>query len=136
MARLDELTPKESSAWLEVLAQTARHDFYHLPDYHALAEASGQGSARLFVYRDGGSTIALPLLLRPLAELPGIGTDWADWHDATSVYGYAGPVCSDDVLPDSVLGGFQSALLERLRTLRVVSVFSRLHPFIPQRACL
>jgi len=40
--------------WNGVLAQVAKHDFYHLAQYHRLAEERGEGSAHLFSYHDGG----------------------------------------------------------------------------------
>ena len=117
--------------WNGVLAQVAKHDFYHLAQYHRLAEERGEGSAHLFSYHDGVYTIALPLLLRPV-EAPG----GEAWSDATSVYGYAGPLASHAGMPASVVRSFQEGLKEALAARRVVAVFSRLHPLIPQRGML
>jgi len=135
MASLDVLTTQEPDRWIQVLEHCAPYDFYHLPQYHALAEETGEGDAHLFVYGEGECTIALPLLLRSLDEeiLQSVG---ALWRDATSVYGYAGPVCSHREVPDALIRNFQSALSEKLRELRVVSVFSRLNPFLSQNALL
>jgi len=72
-----------------VLAQVAQHDFYHLAEYHRLAEERGEGTAHLFAYHDGAYTIPLPLLLRPVQVSGG-----ETWSDAPSVYGDAGPVAS------------------------------------------
>ncbi len=122
--------------WLDVLRRARRHDFYHLPKYHALAERCGEGEARLFVYEDEGCLCALPLMLRTLADVAGSRAAAGGWRDATSVYGYAGPLASQENVPESVRRGFQMGLTAALRELRVVSVFSRLHPLIPQRALL
>ncbi len=108
--------------WGEALG--ARHDFYHLPGYHSLAERRGEGAARLFVHKEGGYSVALPLLLRPLD---------GGLQDATSVYGYAGPAASHEEAPRAVLENFRAALRETLAGLRVVTVFSRLHPLLRQR---
>ena len=121
------LQTAQEQEWAAVLAQVAQHDFYHLAAYHRLAEELGEGTAHLFAYRDGDYTIALPLLLRPVEESGGDG-----WSDATSVYGYAGPLASHTGMPESVVRDFQEALKEALIERRVVAVFSRLHPLIPQ----
>lgn len=117
----------QEQEWKGVLARVAQHDFYHMVEYHRVAEERGEGSAHLFAYHDGAYTIALPLLLRPVEESGG-----KVWSDATSVYGYAGPIASHAAMPASVVRSFQKALKEALAALGVVAVFSRLHPLIPQ----
>jgi predicted N-acyltransferase len=130
-ARLRALGTAEQSEWLEILRRCGRYDFHHLPQYHRVAERRGEGDARLFVYEEADCTIAVPLLLRPIDDPEGGG-----WFDATSVYGYGGPVTSHDPAPPAVIAHFQAALAEALSSLRVVSLFSRLHPLIPQQALL
>lgn len=117
--------------WMGVLGRTAQHDFYHLPSYHQIAEQSGEGTAHLFVHAEGSHLIALPLLLRPLP-----GGAGAEWSDATSVYGYAGPVASHAELPGPVVHDFQQSLARTLTERRVVTAFSRLHPLIGQHGFL
>lgn len=124
------LNTRQHEEWTGVLGRTGQHDFYHLPAYHRLAEDRGEGTAHLFAYRDGDCTIALPLLLRPVEESGG-----GAWSDATSVYGYAGPLASPGV-PESIVRDFQEALKEALAERRVVALFSRLHPLIPQSGLL
>lgn len=124
---MDVLVSAETAKWMSVLERSRQHDFHHLPHYHRVAERCGEGKAHLFVHREGEYTIALPLLLRPveLSEPEG-------WCDATSVYGYAGPVSSHEPLPPRVVRNFQAALRYELGRWRVIAVFSRLHPLIAQ----
>ena len=117
--------------WMNVLAQSVQHDFYHLPGYHRLAENRGEGTAFLFTYREGRYLIALPLLLRPVDE-----EDPAGRQDATSVYGYCGPIASHERIPKQVIRNFHATLREELVDRRVVTVFSRLHPLIAQEELL
>lgn len=130
------LTLEQTHEWRAALSRSCRHDFYHTPTYHALAERRDGGVACLFVHEQGPYDIALPLLLRPVRHAPGIGRAGAGWHDATSVYGYVGPVTSHEHVPDDVLRGFRSALRTTLDDLGVVTVFSRLHPLLEQRRLL
>ena len=129
--RFSVLRAAQAQEWNAVLARVAQHDFYHLAEYHRLAEERGEGTAHLFAYRDGEHTIALPLLLRPVGESGGEA-----WCDATSVYGYAGPVASHAAMPAGVVRNFQEALKAALIERRVVTVFSRLHPLIFQNEIL
>jgi hypothetical protein len=121
------LTTDQPGAWLHIVEQCPRHDFYHLPMYHALAEDLGEGKAYLFHYAEGEYSIALPLLLRSLPSE-------AEWQDATSVYGYPGPIASHADIPQAVVQNFQASLQKHIREMGVISVFSRLHPIIPQQA--
>jgi hypothetical protein len=120
---------------MEVLRRSRQHDVYHLPWYHAQAERYGEGTSRLFVHEEGGHLIALPLLLRSLRSVPRLDGAPAGWQDATSVYGYAGPLSSPEV-PEWVIRNFQAALANAVREEQVVTVFSRLHPFLPQAPLL
>ena len=125
------LGTNDTAEWLAVLGQSRQHDFHQLPEYHRLAEQRGEGVAQLFVYGEDDCTIALPLLLRPVDPAEPDG-----WHDATSVYGYGGPVASHGTLPAGAVRNFQIALAAELARLRVIAVFSRLHPLIAQEELL
>jgi dTDP-4-amino-4,6-dideoxygalactose transaminase len=121
---------EEPEEWIEVLGRVVRHDFYHLPQYHRVEECRLGATAHLFTYSERNYLIALPLLLRSAGEtLPG-------WNDATSVYGYGGPVASHKSMPQVVVQKFQAALKEALVERRVIAVFSRLHPLIAQHDLL
>jgi hypothetical protein len=127
----DVVRAADGAAWGAALAQAVQHDFHHLAGYHRLAEHKGEGEALLFAYRERGYLIALPLLVRPVDD-----GDPAGLRDATSVYGYAGPVASHARIPRRIVEAFQAALRDELARRRVISVFSRLHPLIPQQHLL
>src|SRR6266478_1953469 len=121
---------EQQEEWIEVLRRVVRHDFYHLPQYHRVEERRLKAAAHLFTYCEGDYLIALPLLLRSVGETV------LGWNDATSVYGYGGPVASHKRIPESVIRNFQAAIREALLERRVIAVFSRLHPLIPQQDLL
>jgi len=124
------LRTEEQEEWIEVLQGVVRYDVYHLPRYHRVEERRLGAVAHLFTYREGDYLIALPLLLRPA----GVGP--SGWNDATSVYGYGGPVASHERMPEPVVRNFQAALREALVERNVVTAFSRLHPLIGQHDLL
>jgi hypothetical protein len=134
--RLSIIGTEHRSAWHAVLGRCPRHDFYHLAEYHALAEERREGEARLFAYEDGVHVIALPLLLRDVSSVEGLDAAGEGLRDAISVYGYCGPVVSEGAIPEPVGAGFRDALEAALRGMKVVSVFSRLHPLLPQASVL
>jgi hypothetical protein len=117
----------DNAEWLAVLGRSQQHDFHHLPQYHRVAEHRGAGTAQLFVYCEDDATIAFPLLLRPVDPAEPQG-----WQDATSVYGYGGPVASADTPPSGMVRNFQFALADELARRGVIAAFSRLHPLIAQ----
>jgi hypothetical protein len=130
-ATFDVIRAADDDSWGAVLAQVVQHDFHHLAGYHRLAEHRGEGQALLFVYRERGFLIALPLLVRPVDD-----SDPGGPQDATSVYGYAGPLASHLRIPKRIVEAFQAALRDELVRRRVIAVFSRLHPLIPQQHLL
>lgn len=95
-----------------------RHDFYHLPAYAALCAGQLGGEARALYVTDDARSLLLPLVIRGIS---GGGSD------ATSPYGYPGPIgnAADDptFLRMALVAG-----LDMLRDAGIVSVFVRLHP--------
>ncbi len=132
--QLEVLTTADPTAWAQALAQAGRHDFYHEAWYHALAEARGEGRAELLVASHRGATVAVPLLFRPIGTQLGRGFEGLE--DATSVYGYPGPVGPHDqsdareIRETRVTRDLGAAMTAYLRERGVVSVFSRLHPLL------
>lgn len=124
----------EDDAWQQALAGFSTFDVYHLPEYHRLAEQRGEGWAFALIYQWDGCDILLPLLLRPVAEIPGLA-DVAD-RDATSAYGYVGPIASHAEIPPAICSAFTEATRAWLLGQGVVSVFSRLHPLLDQTPLL
>src|SRR5579883_411832 len=127
---LQVFTTAQTAEWMTAI-EPCQFDFYHPPQYHAVAEAFREGTALLFHYAEDGYSISLPLLIRTLDDVPGVRPE-QHWQDATSVYGYAGPVASHVEIPEPVVRRFQEALAAELRSRNVVTAFSRLHPIVPQ----
>lgn len=118
---------KEKEVWDNLLKKCDFVDFYHTYDYHHAAKAKGEVPV-LIHYAMNNSTIVLPLLFRNI--------EYSVYKDATSVYGYPGPI-SVNMTSDFDYGLFQEELHRFLRDQNIISVFSRLNAFIPlQENCL
>lgn len=124
---LHEIPFDDSSAWDEAISACSQSDFHHSNGYHRLARENGEGEPTLLVWQNGGRRIALPLLLRPVNAVLGLGDAHAELRDSTSVYGYGGPVFSGE-LDEATAGDWQSSLQVWAQRRHVVSLFSRLHP--------
>ncbi|WP_228098992.1 GNAT family N-acetyltransferase [Pedobacter sp. MC2016-24] len=99
-------------------------DFYHTWTYHMLDPDDAQ--AFLFVYDDTDTFIAIPLLKRAIPE--------TTLFDCSCVYGYSGPisnVCFSEISGE-FMANFKRAFMGYLRKEKIVTVFSRLHPFFYQ----
>ena len=131
---VEVLATTDRERWMAVLSKMAQYDFYHLPQYHEIAEGSGEGRGRLFVYGQEEQLIALPFMIRPCSAIEGL--EGVSSLDATCVYGYAGPISSDPSPPMQVIAGFQSALRDALGAMNVVALFARLHPLIEQSSLI
>jgi hypothetical protein len=110
----------QDPVWAEML-EAVPHDFYHLPGYVALCARQERARAKALIVRDGANAMLLPLLIR---SIPGAG------DDATSPYGYPGPLVAG---PASGSAFFDEALragIEFLANQGLVSAFVRLHPLL------
>ena len=76
----------------------------------------------LVKYSNDNSVIGIPLLIRTIENTP--------YKDATSVYGYCGPLSKGiDSSFDNTL--FAESLTHFFTENKIISVFSRLNPYIP-----
>ena len=106
--------------WDDFISSFEESDLYHTFDYHMIAKENGKPV--LLKYSHGEACIGLPLLIRKIPNTP--------FNDATSVYGYPGPLYRN-ILANFDNDHFKSELLEYFNSNNIVSVFSRLNPFLP-----
>lgn len=122
----------EREKWNKAVMNCGQHDIYHTHDYHAIAQRQGEGEPLLLLCEDKGCFAAVPMLLRSISDIEGF--EDCSYTDAVSVYGYPGVISSIDSQSRNAAefrNIFQQALLDALKELKVVSLFSRLHPMIP-----
>jgi hypothetical protein len=128
------LKTDQAGRWTQVIQRCGNYDVYHLPEYHRLAEEQERVEAVLFVCEVDAVTLAVPLLLRDIEGLPGISS--SAYRDATSVYGYPGPISNLQHPPEPVLRAFAHALQTYFESEGIVAAFSRLNPLYDQEAYL
>lgn len=99
--------------------------FYHTAFYHRLDE---EGTGILLHASDELNFISLPLIIRKIE-----GTTFTD---ATSVYGYCGPICSQNIkdVDDNLLEYFKNEITKYFTNNNIIAAFSRLHPLIEQKS--
>lgn len=109
--------------WDAAVRRCLDWDVYHLAGYHGVAAGTDGGDPRLFWYESGQFVACLPYLKRALNVdgVAGAGT-----FDATSAYGYPGPISSNGGIEDPVMrAGFQGYLAEHFERENIVSLFVR-----------
>lgn len=109
--------------WVAAIESALESDFYQSYDYHTSSKNKNEHPV-LIQYRSDRGTVAIPLLIRKIEGTP--------YRDATSVYGYSGPFTSN-IRPGFDNSRFASELTGLFNKHRIVSVFSRLNPFIPHQ---
>lgn len=121
------ITIQDRPEWIYYVSKSAEHDFYHTWHYHSLETT---GTPLLFVHEQHQDFIAIPLLKRPIPE--------SNYYDLTSVYGFSGPFSNKRIedLDDDLIEQFKADFLKFLDDEKIVSVFSRMHPFYPQQLVL
>ena len=114
---------KDKNQWNSIIDSMPSADFYHTFDYHHLSKKDGETPV-LILYKERNKSVALPLLIREIEN--------TSYFDATSAYGYSGPITNLENT-QFLNGSFQHHVKEYLNNEGIVSVFSRLNPFIPEQ---
>lgn len=118
---------KDKEEWNNLINSTEDSDFYHSFSYHQISK-SIKDIPILIKYTEENKIIGLPLLLRSIEN--------SDYIDATSVYGYSGPI-TINIDNNFDFTTYNEELYHFFLEQKIVSVFSRLNPFIPfQEKCL
>lgn len=110
----------DKKAWMLQLNMVEHSDFYHTYDYHMLSKNEDEEPV-LLKYTNGTTAILLPLLFRSI--------EGSSYKDATSVYGYAGPLV---IHLDNNFDReeFREEFNSFLNRNKIISIFSRLHPYL------
>lgn len=110
---------KES--WQRIISEMDNYDFYHTYDYHIISKKSDEQPI-LMVYEENKKIIAIPFLKRPI--------NGSKYFDLTSVYGYAGPLSKNISKHSFENKKFIKSFNEKMKEMDIISVFSRLNPYI------
>lgn len=111
---------EDKTEWGKALEEVENFDFYHTYDYHHISKKK-QDKAVLLKYNEEDKLICLPLIVRKIEN--------TSLNDATSVYGYAGPL-QKNILQNFDNTQFLNSINIFFTENKIVSVFSRLNPFI------
>ena len=130
---LDAGRATERAAWLRAWERWPEREPMAHPDYAALFARPGDRAVAALAETDGGGTILMPLVLRPLAAEPWAGEGGEAW-DATTPYGYGGAFAWGGGARAGA--AFWAEYGAFCREARVVSTFARLSLFPEQLARL
>lgn len=111
---------KDKTTWNATVKLAEHSDFYHTYCYHELSKKENETPV-LIKYKDEKSSVLLALLVKEIEN--------TDYKDATSVYGYTGVLYLSDT-SNFDNGNFRKELNEYFLDHKIVSVFSRLHPYL------
>ena len=111
---------KSKIEWDGFLKSVNNYDFYHTYDYHQISKSESD-DAVIIKYTNKKVIIGLPLLIRKI--------EGTDYYDATSVYGYSGPIGSKTPINFDT-SNYERALLDFCNKENIISVFVRLNPYI------
>jgi hypothetical protein len=121
-----ELIGPDDARWRRTL-EAAAHDVYHLPGYGPLYEQDPRVRELALHVRAEEAELLLPLMVRPLPELGAPAL--SGWWDATSPYGYPGPVVRGTFRPRE-LERLGECVLDLLRAHRILTCFVRGAPLL------
>jgi len=127
---------QDSARWEALVGSARTPDVYYRPAYVRAYERAGQGKGIALVIGAGQARILVPILLRPLHELPFARGE--PGLDATTPYGYGGVLLLSGPAPFTKedAAGVVKTLREWCLSTGVVSCFLRLHPLLDQEHLL
>ncbi len=128
--------PQDASRWDELVDLAPIPDVYYRAGYALASEAAGHGKAIGLILSTNQLSVLLPLLLRPLSDLPFAPGE--PGFDAITPYGYGGllPLSQTEPLTKLDLATLLEALQQWCREAGIVSCFIRLHPLLVQESWL
>lgn len=105
-----------------------KQDVYYTAEYHKAYELNMEGKPQLFVYEHEGNIGIYPFLLNPVPD-----SDFDQYYDIQSVYGYSGPLTSTD--DSEFCLRFENAFLDYGKEAKIIAEFVRFHPLLKNQ-CL
>lgn len=117
--KLEVITDKEK--WDACIKQSNNYDFYHTYGYHHIAKYNNE-TPLLLKYTGKDFIIALPLLVRNI--------NGCEYKDATSAYGYVGPIVTGTIPDHFDNSEFIEKITDYFKNNNIISVFGRLNPYI------
>jgi sugar O-acyltransferase (sialic acid O-acetyltransferase NeuD family) len=119
----------EDAEWEDALQQCA-HDVYHTSAYVMLEARRMRGTAAAILMKADGLIGLVPIVVRQLPNQ--LGSDFNSFLDATSPYGYPGPVWGggEGVRSPKIPAALQ-AMSQLLAERDVCSMFLRMHTLLP-----
>ena len=120
------------SDWNELVEQAPISDVYYRPGYVRAYEAAGHGRAMGLILTSSHVRVLVPLLLRPLSDLPFAQGETG--FDAATPYGYGGLLPLFEIVrpTESDVHSLFDALQQWCRDAGIVSCLIRLHPLMDQ----
>lgn len=126
------ISAEDSKQWNDSVARCGHSEVYHSAEYHLLEKIRGAGEPLLFFFQYKDVYAALPFLKRPICEVEGL--EGSPYYDASSAYGYPGPISSINENDPSSLAFsklFQNDLSNFFNQDSIISFFCRFHPISP-----
>src|ERR1700704_1680035 len=120
------------SRWNELVDQAPNADVYYRPGYAYASQAAGHGRPVGLVIAAHHVHVLVPLLLRPLSDLP--FAQGESGFDAVTPYGYGGilPLSETEPLAEADVHTLLDSLREWCRDESIVSCMIRMHPLLHQ----
>jgi Acetyltransferase (GNAT) domain len=133
---LTAVDQREFSLWDEFVDRAPVPDVYYRPGYALANEVTDRGKAIALLLTTDNAQALIPLLLRPLSDLP-FAVDQSGF-DAMTPYGYGGllVLAGREGLSQSDLRGLLTGLRHWCNERDVVSCHLRLHPLLEQTRCM
>lgn len=118
-----EIIELDNPKWDDYINSCYIYDFHHTSCFHKI-EVKSKEKAKLFIVKTKQELIALPLIIKKIPL--------TNYYDATSVYGYCGPLASQsfEKLSKKLILYFKKEFIKYCNQNNIISVFSRLHPLV------
>lgn len=124
--------PHDRSRWDDIVDHAPISDVYYRSGYACASEAAGHGKAIGVLLATQRIRVLMPLLVRPLSELPFAAGE--PGFDAATPYGYGGllPLSHTERPAQAEVHALLDAFQQWCRDAGIISCLIRLHPLLEQ----
>lgn len=122
----------DSNEWTNLVESCQQPDLHFLPEYLKLYEKKVGGNALLFVSNDqkNENLVLYPFFLRNIKKIKIFSELKEEYYDIISPWYYGGPLVKTEHNKVKSLKLFLSNFQEYVKTKKIISEFTRIHPIL------
>ncbi|MEA4821527.1 MAG: peptidoglycan bridge formation glycyltransferase FemA/FemB family protein [Erysipelotrichales bacterium] len=120
--------------WKNTIESFRNNDIYYTYDYCKSFQLHGDGEPKLIYYTNNNFKLCLPIMINDISSSLNFNDLQPNsFFDATTPYGYGGPLIDGEILPHEI-DQFYKELFDFSIMNKIISLFIRFHPLLANQS--